>query len=116
MVDPQKYADAALHEQYLRRFAGHAAVTIVVLNQVDLVPEQGRQGIFDDLARLLEADGLHRVRVVATSTTTGEGVDALRRELAARTAERRALVARLDADVDWLADQLAGRVGDRAPE
>lgn len=116
VVDPQKYADAALHEQYLRRFAGHAAVTIVVLNQVDLVPEQGRQGIVDDLARLLEADGLHRVRVVATSTATGEGVDALRRELAARAAERRALVARLDADVDWLADQLAGRVSDRAPE
>ncbi|MCO8126181.1 50S ribosome-binding GTPase [Acidimicrobiia bacterium EGI L10123] len=116
VVDPQKYADAALHEQYLRRFAGHAAVTIVVLNQVDLVPEHGRQGIVDDLARLLEADGLHRVRVVATSTMTGEGVDALRRELAARTAERRALVARLDADVDWLADQLAGRVSDRAPE
>ena len=116
VVDPQKYADAALHEQYLRRFAGHAAVTIVVLNQVDLVPEQGRQGVVDDLARLLEADGLHRVRVVATSTVTGEGVDALRRELAARTAERRALVARLDADVDWLADQLAGRVSDRAPE
>lgn len=116
VVDPQKYADAALHEQYLRRFAGHAAVTIVVLNQVDLVPESGRQGVVDDLARLLEADGLHRVRVVATSTLTGEGVDALRRELAARTAERRALVARLDADVDWLADQLAGRVSDRAPE
>jgi GTP-binding protein EngB required for normal cell division len=116
VVDPQKYADAALHEQYLRRFAGHAAVTIVVLNQVDLVPEAGRQGIVDDLARLLEADGLHRVRVVATSTMTGEGVDALRRELAARIAERRALVARLDADVDWLADQLAARVSDRAPE
>ena len=116
VVDPQKYADAALHEQYLRRFAGHAAVTIVVLNQVDLVPEQGRQRIVDDLSRLLQADGLDRVRVVATSTMTGEGVDALRRELAARTAERRALVARLDADVDWLADQLAGRVGDRAPE
>jgi GTP-binding protein EngB required for normal cell division len=116
VVDPQKYADAALHEQYLRRFAGHAAVTIVVLNQVDLVPEGDRQGIVDDLARLLREDGLDRVRVVTTSTRTGDGLDALRRELAARTAERRALVARLDADVDWLADRLAGEVGDRDPE
>ena len=116
VVDPQKYADAALHEQYLRRFAGHAAVTIVVLNQVDLVAEGGRQGVVDDLTRLLREDGLEKVRVVATSTRTGEGVDALRRELAARTAERRALVARLDADVDWLSDRLAGEVGDRDPE
>lgn len=116
VVDPQKYADAALHEQYLRRFAGHAAVTIVVLNQVDLVPVDGRQRVVDDLARLLRADGLDGVRVVATSSRTGEGVDALRRELAARTAERRAVVARLDADVDWLSDRLAGEVGERAPE
>ena len=62
VVDPQKYADAALHQQYLRRFAGHAAVTIVVLNQIDLVPEGDRQGRVDDLARLLRDDGLDRVR------------------------------------------------------
>jgi GTP-binding protein EngB required for normal cell division len=116
VVDPQKYADAALHEQYLRRFAGHAAVTIMVLNQVDLVPEGGRQGVVDDLTRLLRDDGLDRVRILATSTRSGEGLDALRRELAARTAERRALVARLDADVDWLADRLTAEIGDREPE
>ena len=77
VVDPQKYADAALHEQYLRRFAGHAAVTIVVLNQVDLVPEGERRAVRDHLARLLDEDGLHGVRVVVTSTVTGEGVDAV---------------------------------------
>jgi len=115
VVDPQKYADAALHEQYLRRFAGHAAVTIVVLNQVDLVPEGERRAVADHLARMLEQDGLHRVRVVPTSTVTGEGVDVLRRELAARTAERRALVARLDADVDWLSDRLDLAVAEREP-
>ena len=37
VVDPQKYADAALHERYLRPLAGHAAVMLVVLNQVDLL-------------------------------------------------------------------------------
>ncbi|MFZ1440213.1 MAG: GTPase, partial [Candidatus Microthrix subdominans] len=42
VVDPQKYADAALHEGYLRRFAGHAAVTLVVLNQIDLLAETDR--------------------------------------------------------------------------
>ena len=38
VVDPQKYADAALHHDYLRRFAGHADVTVVVLNQIDTIP------------------------------------------------------------------------------
>jgi len=33
VVDPQKYADAALHEHYLRPLASHAAAMLVVLNQ-----------------------------------------------------------------------------------
>ena len=35
VVDPQKYADAALHERYLRRFARHGGTMLVVLNQAD---------------------------------------------------------------------------------
>ena len=115
VVDPQKYADAALHEQYLRRFAGHAAVTIVVLNQVDLVPAVERRAVTDHLTRLLREDGLEGVRVLTTSAATSEGVDALRRELAARAAERRAVVARLEADIDWLGDRLAPEVAEREP-
>jgi GTP-binding protein EngB required for normal cell division len=115
VVDPQKYADAALHDRYLRRFAGHAAVTIVALNHVDRVPGDARRSMLDDLGRLLERDGLTGVRVLATSVRTEEGLAELRRELAARVAERRAAVARLDADVDWLADRLEAEVGDRDP-
>ncbi|MFD9644527.1 GTPase, partial [Streptomyces sp. NPDC059082] len=37
VVDPEKYADAALHERYLRPLAGHAEVTFVVLNHIDIV-------------------------------------------------------------------------------
>ena len=35
VVDPQKYADATLHDRYLRRFSGHQAVMTFVLNQMD---------------------------------------------------------------------------------
>ncbi len=38
VVDPEKYADAVLHERYLRPLAGHAEVMFVVLNQVDRLP------------------------------------------------------------------------------
>ena len=116
VVDPQKYADAALHEGYLRRFAGHAAVTLVVLNQIDLLTEADRSATLEHLGRLLAEDGLVGVRVLPTSTVTGAGVDALRRELAARVAERRALLTRLDADLDWVASELAVAVGDTVPQ
>ncbi|HEX8101986.1 MAG TPA: GTPase, partial [Solirubrobacteraceae bacterium] len=33
VVDPQKYADAALHDGYLRRLSGHRNSMVVVLNQ-----------------------------------------------------------------------------------
>jgi GTP-binding protein EngB required for normal cell division len=115
VVDPQKYADASLHDDFLQRFAGHAAVTIVVLNQIDRLSPAERISCLDDLTRLLVADGLQGVRVMGVSASTGEGIDALRRELGARVAERRALVRRLDADFDWMASDLAAAVGDEIP-
>jgi GTPase Era involved in 16S rRNA processing len=130
IVDPQKYADAALHEGYLRRFAGHADVTMVVLNQLDTLPPDALRATLDDLRSLVAADGMHvarsglagklpgqgaGVRVLGISARTGDGIDALRREIAARVAERRALLARLDADLDWIADDLATVTGERDP-
>jgi GTPase Era involved in 16S rRNA processing len=130
LVDPQKYADAALHHDYLRRFAGHADVTIVVLNQIDTIPPEHRSATLDDLARILATDGLavaraglvakvtgadEGVRVMAISARTGEGVDALRREIAARVSAHRAAVDRIDADIDWIADDLDRALGDHTP-
>ena len=114
VVDPQKYADAALHDQYLRQFAGHSAVTMVLLNQIDRLDPSARTACVDDLGRLLVADGLRGVRVLPVSATTGEGIAPLRRELAARVAERRAIVKRIDADLDWLANDLSAALGDAA--
>ena len=116
VVDPQKYADAALHEGYLRSFAGHAAVTMVVLNQIDRLPNAAdRQACLSHLGLLLEADGFRGVRVLPVSAATGEGVPELRRELTARIAERRAVVARISADLDWVASDLAVVCGDARP-
>jgi energy-coupling factor transporter ATP-binding protein EcfA2 len=131
VVDPQKYADAALHHGYLRRFAGHADVTVVVLNQVDTLAAEHRNAALDDLARILAADGLPvartgvvatvtgknaGVRVMGVSALTGDGVDALRREIAARVSARRAFVDRIDADIDWIADDLDAALGDNDPQ
>jgi hypothetical protein len=35
VTDPQKYADALLHDEYVQQLAGHSAVMLAVLNQTD---------------------------------------------------------------------------------
>lgn len=107
VVDPQKYADAALHERYLRPVAGHRDVMLVVLNQVDRLPAPAVERCLADLRRLLDEDGLAGVPVLAVSARTGEGVRELRSLLRERVAERASWSARLAADITAAADHLA---------
>ncbi|WP_344322264.1 GTPase [Streptomyces macrosporus] len=107
VTDPEKYADAVLHERYLRPLAGHAEVTFVVLNQVDRLPSDTVEVVMDDLRRLLDEDGMALgehgepgATVLALSALTGEGVDELRRSLGALASRRRAAELRMSADVD----------------
>ncbi len=74
VTDPQKYADAAMHRRYLARLAGHDAVVVVVLNHADRLAPKELIACLRDLERLLVADGLTGVEVVATSAATGDGV------------------------------------------
>ena len=116
VLDPQKYADAAVHEGYLRPLASHGSVLLVVLNQSDRLDEAGLAACQRDLDRLLAEDGIPDVRLLATSAATGAGVDDLRAELAGRVAAREAAVQRLAADVHDAAVGLgAGCADGRAP-
>lgn len=103
VVDPQKYADAALHHRYLANMAGHGAVTVAVLNQVDRVESEELEELLTDLRRLLETESGVHPRIITTSTVTDHGVDDLRGFLADTVRERRALIDRLDADLDVIA-------------
>ncbi|MEV1019271.1 YfjP family GTPase [Streptomyces sp. NPDC050264] len=113
VVDPEKYADAMLHERYLRPMAGHAEVMFVVLNQVDRLPGDAAEQVLDDLRRLLDEDGIALgehgepgATVLPLSALTGEGVGELRESLGQFTAERGAAARRIAADIDAAADQL----------
>ncbi|WP_049559905.1 YfjP family GTPase [Nonomuraea sp. SBT364] len=99
VLDPQKYADAAVHERYLRPLAGHRDVMVVVLNQIDRLPPDAVDRCLRDLRRLLDDDGLTGVPVLGVSARTGAGVPELRALLAGRVAERKAWSDRLAADV-----------------
>ena len=79
VTDPQKYADARLHDDYVAALATHEAVTMVVLNQADrLDGRRGRAVPGRPRAPLAERDGVPRATVLATSARTGEGIDELR--------------------------------------
>lgn len=112
VLDPQKYADALVHEQYLRRFSRHDDVTVVVLNQVDRLPVADASACLSHLRRLVAEDGLSDAVVLATSNRSGEGLEALAERILASVAGRRTAVARLAADVAAAADGLAGAAED----
>ncbi|MEV8630580.1 GTPase [Streptosporangium sp. NPDC051023] len=107
VLDPQKYADAAVHDRYLRPLARHRDVMVVVLNQVDRLTPGAAERCLGDLRRLLGEDGLTGVPLVGVSARTGAGVPELGSLLASRVADRRSWAARLAADVGTAADTLA---------
>jgi GTP-binding protein EngB required for normal cell division len=115
VVDPQKYADASLHRDYIVPFARHAGVTVIVLNQVDRLDPAEVDDCVSDLRRLLEAEGLQRPRIVATSTVTDGGIDELRDVLVETVSARHARTERLSVDLDTLVDRFAGFRGDTEP-
>lgn len=111
VMDPQKYADAAIHDRLLRPNVQHAAVMVAVVNHMDEVPEEGRQRLYRDARRLLDNDGLSSVPLIATSARVGTGLDELRSVLAARIADKAASRTRISADVDVAARRLVGELG-----
>ena len=106
VTDPQKYADALLHHEFVRPFAGHDAVTVLVLNQVDRLREAEREGVLASLAAIARADGLESAPVLAASAETGEGVEELREHLLGIARSREAVVERHRADVRGAAARL----------
>ena len=111
VVDPQKYADAAIHDRYLKPLAQHADVMLIILNQVDKLSMSQREQCLKDLRRLLTSEGLAKVPVMAVSAVTGEGIDGLRETLAKQVAEKQAAALRLAADVSVAAAKLSEASG-----
>ncbi|ACZ90047.1 GTP-binding protein [Streptosporangium roseum] len=107
VLDPQKYADASTHRRYVTELAGHDAVTIFVLNQVDRLDPEELAECVADLEDLLRREGVENPVIVTTSAISGKGVDGLRAVLAETVVRRRAAIQRLEADLDRLTLRLA---------
>lgn len=112
VVDPQKYADAALHNRYLKPLSSHAGVMIFVLNHADELSDDERKTCLSDFTRLLKADGITNAVIVATSAKTGDGLDDLRTLMVKRVKDKKAARERLAADVERVADRMAAQCGE----
>jgi energy-coupling factor transporter ATP-binding protein EcfA2 len=106
VLDPEKYADAAVHERYLVPLAGHAGVLLVVLNQVDRLDPAAARACLTDLRALLDREGLAGTPLLAVSARAGTGLGELRADLVQRVAARKAALERLGADVSGTVAEL----------
>ncbi len=88
VVDPQKYADHALHSRYLQGVADFKAPSAVVLNQVDRLARADADAIMFDIRRLLAEKKIEDVPVMLTSARTGMGVQSLRGAIAVAVSKR----------------------------
>ncbi len=110
VTDAEKYGDNAMHT-YLREMSGHGAVTVMVLNKIDMLTDDERKQCSTDISRLLAADGLPDTPVVGLSADTGEGVADLRVVLAEAVERKAAMTDRLGADCSAVSNELLNEVG-----
>lgn len=115
VLDPQKYADAVVHEDYLRKMAEHSAVMLVVLNQIDRVAPADREAMVRDVAALVAADGV-RTEVFPVSAATGEGVAPLRARLERLASRKKNAAERIAADMRTLGAQYEQAAADQGGE
>lgn len=112
VTDPQKYADARLHQDYVAKLSAHDAVTIAVLNQADRLAPEALAACRSDLLQLLGADGVLDAEVIATSARDGSGVVDLHHRISVVVAGHNAAVERLDSDLRSAATVLRPGVAD----
>lgn len=86
---------------------------MVVLNHIDVVPEDRREAMLDDLRKVLAADGLGDIPVIATSARFGEGIADLKAAIAGRVRDKGAKLDRIGTDVTAAAEAMreAGGTG-----
>jgi GTP-binding protein EngB required for normal cell division len=115
VVDPQKYADDALHSGYLKDSVGSESSMVVLLNQVDAVPAGQRENLLGDLRRLLQDDGLDGVYVHAVSARTGEGLSQVYELLEEACARRSVAAGRAAAELDAASALLLSQTAAEVP-
>ena len=119
VLDPEKYNDRVLHEDYLRPLAHHAERAVFVVNRRDVIGGPAAVAeLVADVRRTLAADGITGRPVFAVSAAppdpdgTGNGdLDALRTWLSERMEAKSIVADRVAADCAAAGVEVARRAG-----
>ena len=114
VVDPQKYADAVIHRDFMVPLAASGAQTLCVLNQADRLEPSEVPAVLSSLTALMRAEGTDRhllAEPLAVSARTGEGIDRLRTLLAQVAAAKSASLQSTDAQLYATAARLGEYAG-----
>jgi GTP-binding protein EngB required for normal cell division len=117
VTDPEKYADAVLHDGFLRRWLPRLDRQLVVLNKADRLTAPGVARVVQDLEALIAAElpapaGRGAPAVVMTTAAAGpSGVEPLRRWLAEAAEAKAVVAARLAATARSELGDLAAAAG-----
>jgi hypothetical protein len=93
VTDPEKYDDAVLHDEYLRRWMPRLARQAIVINKADRLTADDIQRVALDLRARLAVEGLPPIEVLSASAI-GD-VEPVRRWLAAGASAKEIVNARL---------------------
>ncbi|HEX3212263.1 MAG TPA: GTPase [Actinomycetota bacterium] len=117
VLDPEKYNDRVLHEDYLRPLAHHADRAVFVVNRRDVIGDAGQvAALTADLRRTLAADGIQGRPVFVVSADPPDGADRgeledLRSWLSERLQAKAVVTERLAADCRRRGAELARQAG-----
>src|SRR2546425_8653903 len=110
VADPEKYRDAVLHDQYLRRWAPRLSRQLVVLNKADRVGSEAER-LRAHFVASLRAEGIENVNVAGTSATRDGDAHELRDWIADGVQAKRIISERVATELHGAALDLATRAG-----
>ncbi len=115
VLDPLKYAEVAMHRDFITPLAGAASRMVFVLNQIDRVPADERGIMRAHLIELLQLDGIARPVIfeVAADPPIGPriGIDALFAHLTSRLDEKKVHLGRVVEEARAAARKVAAATG-----
>ncbi|MBU1225958.1 MAG: 50S ribosome-binding GTPase [Actinobacteria bacterium] len=115
VLDPDKYADPLLHEEFIRPLADSADQFLFVLNQVDRLAVGDRVTVAEDLNTRLAADGIPHPIVFYTAADPADGqprgIDGLAGYLAQRLDTKRVQLSAVISEARRAARNLAASAG-----
>ena len=110
VADPEKYRDAVLHDEYLRRWAPRLARQLVVLNKADRIGPDAER-LREHLTASLRAEGIENVAVAVTSAKGDGGARELRDWIAGGVEAKRVVAERIATELEGASLDLATRAG-----